>query len=353
MARRRIFWHIGPDDLGTGYLAHALDVRREELAEAGVLVPGTPAAWELATVELRQNHQQLGYRRREVTGQCAALARLGWRHRGVTVLSTPGLAGATADQVALALDGLRGAEIHLVLVVRDLTSQVYAGAQAALEQGATTRPKRYAQRVLTDPDHSQARAFRAGHDVADILRRWTRTVLPDQVHVIAETEPALVWERLMTLVGAEAEFAPDAMPAAAHADRLATLREVALGLDDRLDARGRRTALRDWLGRDLLTGTTATTYPPVPGAEWLATWAEYVTRKGFDMHGEFRVSEDARAQAPVTAEGSASSALADAVVEVARLRAEVADLQALNTRLDRKRRKHKSRLRLSSGRDVA
>jgi hypothetical protein len=189
--------------------------------------------------------------------------------------------------------------------------------------------------------------------VADILRRWTRTVLPDQVHVIAETEPALVWERLMTLVGAEAEFAPDAMPAAAHADRLATLREVALGLDDRLDARGRRTALRDWLGRDLLTGTTATTYPPVPGAEWLATWAEYVTRKGFDMHGEFRVSEDARAQAPVTAEGSASSALADAVVEVARLRAEVADLQALNTRLDRKRRKHKSRLRLSSGRDVA
>jgi len=71
------------------------------------------------------------------------------------------------------------------------------------------------------------------------------------------------------------------------------------------------------------------------------------------MHGEFRVSEDARAQAPVTAEGSASSALADAVVEVARLRAEVADLQALNTRLDRKRRKHKSRLRLSSGRDVA
>jgi hypothetical protein len=106
MARRRIFWHIGPDDLGTGYLAHALDVRRAELAEAGVLVPGTPAAWELATAELRQNHQQLGYRRREVTGQCAALARLGWRHRGVTVLSTPGLAGATADQVSFALDGL-------------------------------------------------------------------------------------------------------------------------------------------------------------------------------------------------------------------------------------------------------
>ena len=353
MARRRIFWHIGPDDLGTGYLAHALDVRRAELGEAGVLVPGTPAAWELATAELRQNHQQLGYRRREVTGQCAALARLGWRHRGVTVLSTPGLAGATADQVSFALDGLRGAEIHLVLVVRDLTSQVYAGAQAALEQGATTRPERYAERVLTEPGHPQAQAFRAGHDVADILRRWTRTVLPEQVHVIAETEPALVWARLMTLVGAEVEFAPDVLPAAAHADRLAALREVALGLDDRLDARGRRTALRDWLGRDLLTGTTATPYPPVPGQELVAAWAEQVTRKGFDMHGEFRVAEDARTQASVADEGTVTSALADAVVEVARLRAEVANLQAENTRLDRKRRKHKSRLRQSGGRDVA
>jgi hypothetical protein len=91
----------------------------------------------------------------------------------------------------------------------------------------------------------------------------------------------------------------------------------------------------------------------VPGEELVATWAEQVTRKGFDMHGEFRVSEDARTQAPVAAEGTVTSALADAVVEVARLRAEVADLRAENTRLDRKRRKHKSRLRQSGGRDVA
>jgi len=353
MARRRIFWHIGPDDLGTGYLAHALDVRRAQLADSGVLVPGTPAAWELATAELRQSHQQLGYRRREVTGQCAALARLGWRHRGATVLSTPGLAGATADQVSLALDGLRGAEVHLVLVVRDLTSQVYAAAQAALEHGATTLPARYAGRVLTEPDHPQAQAFRAGHDVVDILRRWTRTVLPGQVHVIAETEPGLVWARLMTLVGADADFVPVALPAAAHADRLAALREVALGLDDRLDAHGRRTALRDWLGRDVLTGTTATSYPPVRGEEWVAAWAEYVTRKGFDMHGEFRVSDSGGDALRGAGEGTATTALADAVVEVARLQAEVAHLQAENTRLDRKRRKHKSRLRQLGGRDVA
>ena len=353
MARRRIFWHIGPDDLGTGYLAHALDVRRAELADAGILVPGTPAAWELATAELRQSHQQLGYRRREVTGQCAALARLGWRHRGTSVLSTPALAGASPDQVSLALDGMRGAEIHLVLVVRDLTSQVYAAAQAALEQGATTRPERYAERVLAEPDHPQAQAFRAGHDLSDILRRWTRTVLPEHVHVIAENDPAQVWARLMALVGADVAFTPDALPAAAHTGRLAALRDVALGLDDRLDARGRRTALRDWLSRDLLTGSATAAYPPVPGADLVAGWAEHATRKGFDVHGELRVSEGAATQQSATDEDVTVAALADAVVEVARLQAEVADLQADNARLDRKRRKHKRRLEQVAGREVA
>ena len=42
----------------------------------------------------------------------------------------------------------------------------------------------------------------------------------------------------------------------------------------------------------------------------------------------------------------------DRVLDLSWLRAEVADLQAENTRLDRKRRKHKSRLR-QFGRDVA
>lgn len=345
MARRRIFWHIGPDDLGTAFLADALDARREELAEAGVLVPGTTTSWELSTAELRRNHEQLGYRRREVDGQSAALVRRIWKHRGTSILSTPGLAAATPDQVALALDALRGAEIHLVLVVRDLTSQAHAAAQAALEQGATCRPETYIARVLdADSEHQQAQAFRAGHELPEILRRWTRTVLSEHVHVIAESEPELIWSRLMGLLGAQ--VLPPGEPAGEQLGlpQLEVLRGVALALDERLDARGRRTSLRSWLSRDLLAAPRRPHLQAVDRGDVLERWTAYVTRKGFDMHGAMttgRIVTDETT--PQTSMKSATAALADAVVEVARLRSENEALVAENTRLDRKRRKHKKR----------
>jgi hypothetical protein len=354
MARRRIYWHIGPDDLGTRFLADALDVRREELAAAGVLVPGTTSSWEMSSVELRRSHQPFGYRRREVDGQSAALVRRIWKHRGTSVLSTPGLAAATPDQVALALDALRGVEIHLVLVVRDLAGQAYAAAQGALELGATSPPEAYVARVLGgDPEHQQARAFRAGHELPDILRRWSRTVLPEHVHVIAESEPDRIWGRLTALLGADVALPDDLPGEQLGLPQLAVLREVALALDGRLDAHGRRTALRDWLSRDLLTTPGTPHLPAVDGMHSRDGWTDYVTRKGFDMQGSLSTT---RSSTPATVGPSsqqlATTALADAVAEVARLRAENEALVSENTRLERKRRKHKKRaeeLRLNPG----
>jgi hypothetical protein len=343
MARRTIYWHIGPDDLGTAFVGEALDARREELAEAGVLVAGTPHAWELATAELRRNHQDLGYDRQEVEGQNATLVRRLWKHKGTTILSTPGLASATRDQVMLALDGVRGAEIHLVLVVRDLTSQVHAACQAALEQGATSRPEKYAARVL-DPesDQPQALAFRAGHDLPDVLRRWTRTVFPEHVHVIGATDPAEIWSSLLDLVGAPALYLPDGLETGQlGAAQLTVLRDVALALDERLDARARRTALRDSLARDLLPHGTGG--PAVEAGDLMQEWTDHVTTKGFDMHGTLRDQDATTETDGPTAEESATAALAEALIELGRLQQENADLVEENLRLDRKRRKHKKR----------
>lgn len=354
MARRRLYWHIGPDDLGTRFLADALDVRREELGAAGVLVPGTTSSWELSSVELRRNHQPLGYRRREVDGQSAALVRRIWKHRGTSVLSTPGLAAATPDQVALALDALRGVEIHLVFVVRDLAAQVHAAAQEALELGATSRPETFARRVLGgDPEHQQAQAFRAGHELPDILRRWTRTIQPDRVHVIGESAPDRIWDRLTALLDVDVA-SPAELTGEQHGlPQLTVLREVSLALDGRLDARGRRTALRDWLSRELLASPGTPHLPAVDGGHARSGWTDYLTRKGFDMHGSLGTgpTETPRTTAPTTEE-VAATALADAVAEVARLRAENDVLVRENTRLERKRRKHKKRVR-ELGRQVA
>lgn len=344
MARRKVYWHIGPDDLGTDFVARALDGRRDELAAAGVLVPGATGTWELVGAELRRDHAVHGLTRAEVEGQLAGLVRRIWRHKGTSVLSTPALASATREQVALALDGLRGAELHVVLVVRDLTSQVYAGAQAALETGATTRPSTYAARVL-DPAgvHPQAVAYRAGHDLPDVAHRWTRAVLPEHVHVIAGSDRALIWHELMDLVGAGVDL-PDVGSDQLGPAQLDALREVVVALDDQLDARGRRTALRDGLSRDLLPAG-AGRFDALETGSTVADWTDHVIRKGFDMRGTITEDTTAAPTEPVTTEESLTLALADALVELARLRQAGEELAEENARLDRKRRKHKRRLR--------
>jgi len=136
MARRTVIWHIGPDDPGTEFLADALEQQHDELAALGVGVPEVRSApWH------------------EIEDRI-------WKHKGVTLLSTPHLARADREAVALRLAGLRDIELHLVVLVRDLPSQVYAGWQAGLQHGSTTSLKKYAARVL-DPGrgHWQAEEF--------------------------------------------------------------------------------------------------------------------------------------------------------------------------------------------------
>ena len=280
MARRRVFWHIGPDDPGTAVLAEALLARREELAALGVAVPS--GAWH------------------EIEGQI-------WKHKGPSVLSTPALARASDDQVALRLTGLRGVEVHLVVLVRDLPTQVHAAWQAGLQHGSTTTLPSYAARVL-DParSHWQAEDFWAGRDLATLLPRWTRAIHPDRVHVVATPADADgVWDAFLdqARIGDLARpdvLVPRALPADLDPERVLDL-------------------------------TTA--------------WSKLAADRGFDVHGSLVSAGHAT---PAAAPGDLLAALADLLTvttaEAERLAAEADDLRRENARLDRKRRKHKRRL---------
>ncbi|MEP6815435.1 MAG: hypothetical protein ABI873_07800, partial [Marmoricola sp.] len=108
--------------------------------------------------------------------------------------------------------------------------------------------------------------------------------------------------------------------------------------------RGRRTTLRDLLSRDLLSTPGTPLFPEVDGDDVAHRWTDYVTRRGFDMQGALSTQQIAAEARPApTSLESAVAALADAVEEVARLRAENEAMVAQNTRLDRKRRKHRKR----------
>jgi hypothetical protein len=283
MTRRKVIWHIGPADAGTSFLAEALDARASELAGLGVAVP--TGAWH------------------EVEDQI-------WRHKGVSLLSTPDIARADADKIALRLVGLRDLEVHLVLLARDLPTQVYAGWQAGLQHGSNTPLKKYAARVL-DPDreHWQAEDFWAGHDLARILPAWTRAFHADRVHVIAtEADADAIWAAFLDVAGVGSIARPDVYTA---------------------------PALKAELDPDRVLDITT-------------DWAKLIADRGFDLRGSLiSANMSATGEEPAGRKAQVEALaglLTEATAEIERLRTENDRLRAENERLDSKRLKHKRRV---------
>ena len=282
MARRTVIWHIGPDDPGTAFLADALEAHREELGALGIALPA--GHWH------------------EVEDQI-------WKHKGLSLLSTPAIARADADKVALRLAGLRDLEVQLIVLVRDLPSQVYAGWQAGLQHGSTTSLATYAARVL-DPTrgHWQAEEFWAGRDLDVLLPKWTRAIHPERVHVVATPgDPDGVWAAFLGQAGIGDLARPEVLtPPALRAD---------------LDA---ERVL------DLTTG-----------------WSKLIADRGFDLNGSLITAslQPAKVASREDQFEAVVELLTATTAEVERLTTEVAALRLENTRLDSKRRKHKRRVK--------
>lgn len=285
MSRRTVIWHIGPEDPGTTFLAEALRQQRDELAALDIAVPHSVAGEAWHEIEDRI-----------------------WKHKGLSLLSTPDMARADKEAVALRLAGLRDIELHLVVLVRDLPTQVYAGWQAGLQRGSTTSLTKYAARVL-DPErsHWQAEEFWAGRDLNAFLPRWTRAIHADRVHVVAAPADADgIWEAFLRQAGIGDLARPDGL------------------------------------------------VPPVLSAELnpervldiTTSWSKLVADRGFDLHGSLISSSLGRS--PVASREEQFEAVADLLTattgEIDRLTAEIAQLRTENARLDRKRRKHKRRV---------
>lgn len=281
MARRTVYWHIGPDDPGTAFLAEGLQGRSADLATLGVATPS--GSWH------------------EVEEQV-------WRHKGLSLVSTPDAARAGQDQVALWLTGLRDVELHLVLLVRDLPTQVHAAWQSGVQHGSTTSLASYAARVL-DPErsHWQAEEFWAGRDLTTLLPRWTRAIHADRVHVVATpADPDGAWDAFVRQAGIGDLTRP----------------EVAAP-----------PALSAALDRERVLDVTT-------------SWSKLVADRGFDLHGS--LISASLGSAPAAGQEELFDALAELLAattsEATRLATELTRLRAENARLDRKRRKHKRRV---------
>jgi hypothetical protein len=318
MARRRLIWHLGlahplHDAVGAGLEEHA-----GTLAEAGFEVIATPGEARLATHELLRTHRAAGLAREEVEGRWARITDRVWEHKGVSLLSTPDLCAADKDQLLLALDPLIGVEVHLVLTVGPWSEQLYGEWLAELASGQETDQRAvqptdwdtYVRRVSEtagqDKGHRQAEEFWAGHDVASVLARWGWTFHADRLHVVVAADPAAQWTALLDLAG---------VPGAEDLQAVVPVSVAVPHVD------------------------------PSPLQPLLERWSESLPAAGHDVRGDLR---DLGVQEPgVLAPGPdpAVASLAAVLAENLRLRALVARLGIENERLDRKRRKHKRRLR--------
>lgn len=118
MAKRDVFLHLGPAAGATS--RHDLLATSPDLAAAGVVVPRVDAATlARADLEIRRVHKAAGLRRKDVEGAWATACRQTWkaasREKTAVAVSVPGFVAASVDQAALALDGLHGMRVHLVV----------------------------------------------------------------------------------------------------------------------------------------------------------------------------------------------------------------------------------------------
>ncbi|CAM3506747.1 hypothetical protein [Nocardioides zeicaulis] len=109
MAKRLFLLHIGPDAVDVAAMAATL-------ALGGVALPDVSSeTLRHAGLELTRTHKAAGLRGSQVEGAWAKVCRRAWKSRMHCFASVPELFDAAPEQVALALDGLAGTKVVLVL----------------------------------------------------------------------------------------------------------------------------------------------------------------------------------------------------------------------------------------------
>ena len=109
MAKKLFLLHLGPDSVD-------LSAMREGLALGRVAVPDTAAeVLDHAGTEIRRTHKAAGLKRKQVEGAWATVCRRAYKARADCFVSMPAFFGATSEQAALALDGVAGFKVVLVV----------------------------------------------------------------------------------------------------------------------------------------------------------------------------------------------------------------------------------------------
>ncbi len=334
---RRVFVHLGLPKTATTYLQTILWGSRERLAADGVLLPGDERRDHLWASRVIREDPNLDKhpKRHRTSWQRLRTALAKWDGDGV--ISHEFFAAASPRQAARMIADLAPAEVHLVATAREPLGLFTASWQESLKNRNTVPLPEYARTESKSPNAIwNWRTL----DLRLVLRRWTREVSPERVHVLPLQRGGrreAIWETFAGVVGldptgydTDLSFPNESMGVV----EAETLRRVNAHLDGFERAFDRGVYIRTFLADERLVPRGGDRYWPEPdqieecrrrGREAV----EFVRERGFDVRGDLDDLLVPEVLEPRRTVGSVTDAeVAEVAVElVARMLADVRDLR--------------------------
>ncbi|MFT4082445.1 MAG: hypothetical protein QM638_07640, partial [Nocardioides sp.] len=354
----RVVLHIGLAKTGTTFLQHTLRERRPELAAHRVAYPDLgPAGMFRAAVGVTGRHQRWGFTEKATRPLWSELCARARSHQGTTVMGHEVLSSAGADARRQIATDLADVDLSIVVTARDLARQIPAWWQERVKNQYTFSFTELVDQVIRPRRPGRRNGlFWRSQDLGAVLRRWSEVVPPERLHLVIAPPPGapghVLWDRFATAVGLPAgAVAPldTARNPSLGTTEIALLRRVNEALDDRLPPRQHARVVKHFFAERILTGRSSRrAVTPAEFAEPLtrvtAEWVQQIQRDGHPVHGDLDELRPVCAppDSPYpdqvdSAElvASANRAVADLLVEVARLRTELGQTHAQLRRAQR------------------
>jgi len=209
-----IFLHVGAMKTGTTFLQHLMDANRENLNAAGILVAGDRRERSLGTSDILGTAHKRPEQVAAAEGMWDDLVSRMFAHQGAaSVLSHEFLSFAGPKQAARVVGSLEGAEVHVILTVRNATNALPSQWQTHVRSGGNISWPRFAKSVRRGlrgqgPARGRgARTYLRTQGIPRMLDVWGSALPPERLHVVtvppSGSDPWLLWQRFAGVIGVD------------------------------------------------------------------------------------------------------------------------------------------------------
>ncbi len=307
-AVERVHLHIGPPKTGTTFVQGVLRLNADRLAEQGFLLPRAGRQHRSVRRLLADSDPAVD----RAAGRSAdawerLVGELDRSDARDAIVSVESLSRAEPVAVAVMVQALAPAEVHVVYAARDLARVIPAYWQSRLRNGVAPTWSELVSAVRgADPADPLADRFWRQYDPGRALGPWLEHVPAQRVHVVTVpppgSAPRTLWERFCHAVGLEPAGFDLSVPrtnSSLGGVEAEVLRRLTSQVADRMSAAVYGEVVRGFVAREVLEPRPQSFRLVLPEAEqgWLAAPAAAATdwyrRAGITVEGDLADLEPA------------------------------------------------------------